>query len=266
MARAPKKDKFHSVAPQEVADLLEEVIGDFHDALGNTNFLILMKHGGWKSKGKAVLGKVQVLNDAFRRTMKQDVILYLNADMWAVLSKPQRKYLLDHQMYQLDTACDRHGNVKEAADGRPLLTTVPHDIEGFVDVVKRHGIIMEDVKRLARAMTETNQITLEEALQFESNENAAAEFREKVEPREGLSGETKPDGTVELKEKVSIEELGLSPGSDDAAADTTDPKVTDIRAPRVTKKEKEEKARLEAEADAAGENKPLPAADDDLPF
>lgn len=185
-----KKEKFHSTAPQDVVDLLQEVIDEFHDDLGETNFLVLFKHGGWKSKGKTMLGKMQVLNDAFRRTMQKDVILYLNADMWAVLSKPQKKYVLDHQLYTLDLKYNRHDDVLEAADGRPMLTTVPHDIEGFVDVVKRHGIIMEDVKRLAKAMTESTQITLEDALKFEPNENAAAEFRDKVqqeEQREGIA-------------------------------------------------------------------------------
>ncbi|WP_201319080.1 putative metallopeptidase [Paenibacillus sp. EPM92] len=184
-----KKEKFHSTAPQNVVDLLEEVIGEHHKELAVSNFLVLFKHGGWKSKGKTVLGKVRVLSDDLRRTMNKDVILYLNADMWAILSQPQKKYVLDHNLYTLDLKYNRHGDILEAADGRPLLTTVPHDIEGFVDVVRRHGIIMEDVKRLARAMTETTQITLEDALKFEPNENAADEFRNKVaeaEPRDGI--------------------------------------------------------------------------------
>lgn len=192
-----KKDKFHSEAPGAVVEMLGEVIGDFHKGLDTTEFLVLFKHGGWNSKGKTVFGKAKVLGDDLRSTWGKDVILYLNADMWGMLSKPQKKYVLDHQLYTLNLKYDRHDNVKEANDGRPLLTSVPPDIEAYTEVVKRHGIIMEDVKRLARAMTETSQITLEDALKFENNENAAADFREKVkEPHEGITGTISQDGTA----------------------------------------------------------------------
>lgn len=216
MAKA-KKEKFHSTAPLEVQELLDDVIDAFHDDLAESNFLVLFKHGGWQSKGKTVLGKVQVLSDAFRRTMNKDAIIYLNADMWALLSATQKKYVLDHQLYTLNLVYDRHDNVKEAADGRALLTTVPHDIEGFVDVVKRHGIIMEDVKRLARAMTETNQITLEDALKFEQNENAAEEFRNKIEQSEQKEGivYTLDEGAVKVIDTDKEDEKPQMPNDDD---------------------------------------------------
>lgn len=288
MARAPKKDKFHSVAPEEVTELLGEIVDEHHDALEATNFLVLMKHGGWKSKGKAVFAKMKVLGDDLRRVMQKDVILYLNADMWAVMSKPQRKYILDHALYTLDVATNRHGDVKEAADGRPLLTSVPPDIEAYTEVVKRHGIIMEDVKRLAKAMTEVQQMTLDDALQFSPNENAAKEFRDQVKAAEALPGEVtngegerdgvsynvNGDGSVDLSTK--------EPSTDDAdpngvepenryeeelpgTGDNEDPmhgvdeggKVADLDKAR----SKRGKKKTEEEAPIAP-----PADDDELPF
>ncbi|MFC5528406.1 putative metallopeptidase [Cohnella yongneupensis] len=195
-----KVEKFHSEAKEEVYELLDSVIENHHSDLGDTAFLILMKHGGWKSKGKPVLGKVQILNDAFRRSMKRDAIIYLNSDVWLSLSKPQRVYLLDHLMYSLDVATDRHSDVKTAADGRPLLTTSPHDFEGYADVVKRHGPIMQDIKRLLSGLRETNQLTIEEV--------AAGAEQPAVPPHEGITGTIDPDGTIQVDDKnqVTIEQ------------------------------------------------------------
>jgi len=185
MAKAPKVDKFHTKAPEDVIQNLDDIIDKHHEDLGDSHIQVWFKHGGWKSKSKTVFGKIQVMSDVFRRGMNCDAILYLNADMWKLFKQPQKNYLIDHFMYQLQTVTDRHGDSKIAMDGRPLLTTVPHDFEGYVDIVKRHGVIMEDVKRLASAMKETNQITIEEV----GNEV-------KEEPREGI--EYKLDGSGEV--------------------------------------------------------------------
>ncbi|MNI85265.1 hypothetical protein D3C73_1422410 [compost metagenome] len=50
---------------------------------------------------------------------------------------------LDEQLHSLDVACDQHGGIKEAKDGRPL-------------------------QRMARALIETNQVTIDEAVEAKS--------------------------------------------------------------------------------------------------
>lgn len=227
---AAKKEKFHSEVPQEVYDMLETVVEAHHDDLMDTEFLVLFKHGGWKSRGKTVFGKVQVLNDAFRRTMRKDVIIYLNADMWALLSKPQKNYVIDHQLYTLDLKYDRHDNVLEAPDGRPLLSTVPPDIEAYTDVVKRHGIVMEDVKRLAKAMTEMNQVTLEEVLKFEPNDNAAADFRnivKEAEQHEGITYTLDGSGNIEVEKDEGGEQLEILSTDEKVDVPFSDPQDPD---------------------------------------
>ncbi|MGG4218858.1 putative metallopeptidase [Paenibacillus jamilae] len=225
-----KAQKFHSEASKETYELLEDMIEKHHDRLEDTSFLILFKHGGWKTKGKTVFSKFKVLADDLRRTLNKDAILYLNADMWLALSDPQKRYILDDALYTITPKYDKHDCVVEAADGRPLLTTLPPDIEGFTEVIKRHGAITEDVKRLARALTETNQLTIEDVA-------AAAEQKPEdkpTEPREGVKGYIHPDGTIDINDpnqaKLPIDD--------------------------------EEAAAAEIAASAAGGDNP----DDDLPF
>ncbi|OPG98374.1 hypothetical protein B2I21_08465 [Chryseobacterium mucoviscidosis] len=156
-------DKFHTEATVETNELLKDMIQKHHPHLRDNDFLVMMKHGGWKSKGKTKFSGVSVLNEAIRMITENDAILYLNADMWNQMAEPQKRYVLDNALFSLDVKKDKNKDVLEADDGRPLLKTLPPDIEAFYAVISRHGAVSEDVKRLALAIKEVNveQITLE---------------------------------------------------------------------------------------------------------
>lgn len=165
-------DKFITDAPKEVKELLKDIISKNHSHLEDNEFLVIMKHGGWKSKGKPKFSGVSVLNEAIRMSLDKDVILYLNADMWNKMTDPQKRYVIDHALCTLDVKSDKHDDVLEAPDGRPLLKTLPPDIEAFFSVITRHGAVSEDVKRLAMAIKEVNveQLTLDTAAVEENKE------------------------------------------------------------------------------------------------
>jgi len=160
--KQPKPAKFHSEAPEEVYELLEDVVSKLHSNLDCSEPLILFKHNGWKSKGKTMFAKIKILGEDLRTTMDKDYILYLNKEYWDKMSDPQKHYILDHQLSTIDVTSDKHGDAKTATDGRPKLKSLPYDIEAYAAVIKRHGPIMEDVKRLALSLKETNQMTIEE--------------------------------------------------------------------------------------------------------
>jgi len=189
-------DKFITDAPSAVNELLENIISKNHSHLADNEFLVIMKHGGWKSKGKTKFSGVSVLNDAIRMSMDKDAILYLNADMWNQMTEPQKRYVIDHALCTLDVKTDKHDDVLEAPDGRPLLKTLPPDIEAFFSVITRHGAVSGDVKRLALAIKEVNveQITLELAAEEQAKQEA------QQEPREGIKGMINPDGTIDIND------------------------------------------------------------------
>lgn len=190
-AAAPKPPKFHSEAPEEVYDFLEEVIGKLHNDLGDSEPFILFKHNGWKSKGKEVFAKIKILGEDVRTAMGKDYILFLNKEFWEKMSEPQRRYVIDHHLSTIDVTTDKQGDTKTARDGRPKLKSLPYDIEAFAGVIKRHGPIMEDVKRLALSLKETNQLTIEDA--------AAATEERPPEPHKGIKGTIALDGTVDVQ-------------------------------------------------------------------
>ncbi|WP_211746364.1 putative metallopeptidase [Paenibacillus sp. Marseille-Q4541] len=215
-----KADKFHTEAIEETYDLLRNMIEEHHDHFEDTEILILMKHGGWKSKGKTVFGKFKVLGDDLRSTWGKDAILYLNAEIWNRTSEPQRRFILDNALYSLDLKTNKHGDTLEAADGRPLLKTIPPDIEAYVEVIKRHGTVTEDVKRLALAIKEVNvvQLTIEDA-------GRSQEQQPQQEPREGKRGNINLDGTVEVEDdpnQVKLEEAIEAAAKNDPTSEEDD--------------------------------------------
>lgn len=207
MAKA-KVDKYHVEGTITEYDLLQDLINKHHTDFKRTEFLILMKYGGWKTKGKTVLGKFKVLADDLRSTWDKDAILYLNGDVWKRMSDAQKRYVVDNALFSLDLKSNKSGII-EAADGRPLLKTLPPDIEAYVEVVKRHGTIFEDVKRLAVVIknTDPGQLTIDDATE---------KVEEHKEPREGIRGTISPDGsvTVEDKNQMTIEEAVAAAGDD----------------------------------------------------
>lgn len=207
-----KAEKFHSEGTSAEYNMLGNMIKDHHKDFKDTEILILMKHGGWKSKGKSLFAKFKILGDDLRSTWDRDAILYLNADIWNRTSDPQRKYILDHALFSLDLKHDKHGCVLEAADGRPLLKTVPPDIEAYVEVIRRHGTITEDVKRLAKALTETNQLTFDDVKE-----------EQPAPPHDGIKGTIGQDGVVESVDYDEKNQLTLEEAAAAAESVNNDP-------------------------------------------
>jgi hypothetical protein len=162
MAKKAKTEKFHSEAELAVYELLHDVVEKHHNHFEEPRSLILFKHGGWSSKGRTVFAKFKVLADDLRRTLKKEAILYLNCDMWRKLTEPQQRYFLDEALYGLDFKTNAQGDTLMHADGYPLLKSVPPDVEAYIEAIRRHGPVAEDVKRLVKGLKEVSQMSIED--------------------------------------------------------------------------------------------------------
>lgn len=199
MARAPKKEKYLSNAPQEVYDLLHELIDKHHKDLWDSNIIIKLRHGGWKAKGKVVFGKFTIFSELYRQETGKDAALILNADMWTQMKPNQKRYILDHQLYSLEVSTNKDGDTKEAADGRPILKSIPPDIEAFNNVIRRHGIAMDEIKSFSKALTEASQMTIEDV-------SAAAQ-----EPQEPADDpDSDPDAEYDERRQVTLEQAAAA--------------------------------------------------------
>ncbi|MGO4181817.1 putative metallopeptidase [Paenibacillus sp. TAF43_2] len=202
MAKKAKTEKFHTEAESTVYDLLQEVVEKHHDHFEEPRFLILFKHGGWASKGRTVFAKFKVLADDLRRTLKKEAILYLNCDVWRKMSEPQKRYFLDEALYGLDFKTNAQGDTLMHADGYPLLKSVPPDVEAYIDVIRRHGAIAEDVKRLMKGLQDVSQMSIEDVKE-----------EPPAPPHDGLKVVVGANGvveTVEDKNQLTLEEAAAA--------------------------------------------------------
>lgn len=81
-------------------------------------------------------------------------VIVISAPVWQTLSDEKRVALVDHEL--------AHCFVDEKADGTPALKLVPHDLEEFVQIVERHGLWRDDIKRFHAATAEAAQRSLYE--------------------------------------------------------------------------------------------------------
>lgn len=68
----------------------------------------------------------------------------VSEEAWDTLDDAQRYALLDHEL------C--HCSVTENDGGEMVMDLRPHDLEEFNDIVKRHGLWLDDVRAFAEAV------------------------------------------------------------------------------------------------------------------
>ncbi|OBZ15142.1 putative metallopeptidase [Bacillus sp. FJAT-26390] len=218
MAKKAKTEKFHSEAEPAVYALLNSVMEKHHKHFRDSEFLILFKHGGWMSRGRTAFARFKVLADDMRRTLDKDAVLYINCDVWRKMTEPQQRYFLDEAFLGLDFKTNAKGDTLEhPGDGRVLLKLVPPDLEAFVEAIKRHGPIAEDVKRLLKGLKDLGQMTIEDVKE-----------EPPAPPHEGVMVTIGEGGVVEHveddKNQLTLEEaandpmhgIGAKPGGDPA--------------------------------------------------
>lgn len=126
-----------------------------------------------KSKGKAALAYVQQISNLpaylagevvadedgdqdIQHTGEPFFVMVVWQNFWRYsLSPKQREALIDHELCHLWAEADeKTGEVK--------LSMLPHDLEEFNAVVRRHGIWLKDVDQLIKAAQDGPQMTLAE--------------------------------------------------------------------------------------------------------
>ncbi len=152
-----------SDAPDEVLQLLQQVMADYHQPLADAGVRVgtimaynddgpAIKHAGYAA---AATIKIVSLKDRLKK--HYDAELLIDDTVWKELTHDQRLALLDHELshvnlkkYVYHEIRDSSGQLtgekrisyKDDDIGRPKLVTVPGDVnagDGFQAVIRRHG-------------------------------------------------------------------------------------------------------------------------------
>ena len=90
----------------------------------------------------------------FRYLTNVDAIIFIHKALWENMVENKKAYYVDEALSML-FATD-----KTMDDGRPKLAKIQMPRVAFADVVKRHGIVDEDVRAFAEATKEPMQLDL----------------------------------------------------------------------------------------------------------
>lgn len=138
----------------EVAEIAHDLLEEHHGHLAEARVYYLFRLGPWASKGDVVLGKAYKVSDRDKYLHGYDFLIVINKDYWPALTEEQRVALVDHELCH----CSRG---EDTSDGYPKWEIRNHTVEEFVEVIRRHGLWKEDVKRFIEVGIEANrQLTL----------------------------------------------------------------------------------------------------------
>ncbi len=194
----------------EVKKVADGVIKNYHPHLNGVDIVYLFQNkrdratGAAvipKSKGKPVLGVAKLVTglNAFlvsgaTRTDGDEIdpffVLLITKPAWDRMKAKQREALVDHELCHMGI---------DDETGKPTL--LPHDLEEFNAIVRRHGLWEEGVEAFFKAAKqiplplEAKKVAVKKAA-ANANGNGAAKAAES-------NGNGKPSGVDELKKEVA---------------------------------------------------------------
>lgn len=138
----------------EVKEIAEELIEKHHHSLHEhkprIEYVFIDKTP--KKNGKEVWGTMRKVTNLASFLAQEEFaqeqgindpffVMTITKPVWDILDNDKKVALVDHEL------C--HAAVEEKDNGDIKLVLVPHDLEEFTSIVRRHGLWREDVKEFA---------------------------------------------------------------------------------------------------------------------
>jgi predicted metallopeptidase len=132
---------------EEVKEIAEELIPKYHQHLIDNNvridYVFISKTPA--KGGKEVWGtcrKVTNLNAHLAGEDEPFFVITISEPVWSVLPPDKKVALVDHEL------CHAFAALGEGEDDSEevKVSIIPHDVEEFAAVIRRHGLWREDVK------------------------------------------------------------------------------------------------------------------------
>lgn len=149
----------------EVARMGADLIAEHHHHLvdnGDVRIEYLFCDPPPKSKGETVWGRARKVtgigawlaaeeppDDNDHHDPEPFFIIEIAEAVWNVLDHAGRKALLDHELCHLEVTIDDDGDAK--------LSLAAHDVEEFEQVIRRHGLWRDNVRRFVKVGADTGR-------------------------------------------------------------------------------------------------------------
>lgn len=114
-------------ASPAVLEMAERLINKSHHHLRGARMGFMFRDSAGSSQGKMVLGKAMKISGSLEPYIELDFLIWLSEQDWHPMDQARREALLDHEL------CHCGGDGDEGYKIRP------HDVEEFIEIIKRHG-------------------------------------------------------------------------------------------------------------------------------
>lgn len=143
----------------EAEKIGRQLVAKHHTDLVDYRIEYTFRSEASKTAGRVIWGKarkISGLNAWLANPEREDLdpeepiepffVIELALDVWNTLDGKQRIALVDHEL--------SHCQIRVNANGDPAPTVVPHDVEEFEAVLRRHGFYRTDLKHFAKVTIE----------------------------------------------------------------------------------------------------------------
>lgn len=124
----------YDTAPEEVIDLINETIEEFHPELVEAQVTVdamfaYDEKGGFpvKAGGYPAFATIKITSLKNRVKGMADAEITIDAEAFKGMNKEQQKALIDHELYHLLVVRDKESNIKTDDANRPKLRIRKHD-------------------------------------------------------------------------------------------------------------------------------------------
>ena len=144
----PKKVPIQYDHAESVEKIAKDLIRNYHSYLATQSIAYLFKNREMFSKGRCVLAtaeKTSAKVKALSEPAGYDFVIIVSYPTWLNLTSKQRSAVVDHEL--------THCFVEENDDtGEATTKILPHDVDEFEEIIRRHGLYKKDLERLGRVI------------------------------------------------------------------------------------------------------------------
>lgn len=150
MAKKNKGKSVQSVPVQfdpaeEVEKIAKKLIPKYHSHLATCNIAYLFKNKPMKSRGREVCATAEKVSKKNQALSGYHFIITVAYPTWKDLSEDVKRAVVDHELEH----CFAEDDEKT---GEPKYSILPHDVEEFGAIIRRHGLYTTNLVRIGHVV------------------------------------------------------------------------------------------------------------------
>lgn len=135
-----------------VALMANKLIEEYHPHLLDAKIAFIFRMDEMKSRGQLLGGSAEMVTGKHKFFSNYDFVITICKPVWEGCNDKRRAALVDHEL--------THCGVTETVQGERKFKIIPHDVQEFNSIIKRHGLWSDPLQKFDKARRENGQLEL----------------------------------------------------------------------------------------------------------